>query len=199
MPSRAGGLGYPWTQPYNDTQTRLEWALASYASGESAANIGKALGRKFPETPPTRNAVLGKLYRAGAMASHGTRLPGKRATPQQRAAMVASAPAVRQVAAPTVERDRGNNAATAHKTRSAIANQAVRPQLATNDGQALVALSAHACKWPIGDPMLDGFTFCGCQQQAGKQYCPKHCAAAYEPLAPSKRGQALAHSLRRYL
>ena len=72
------------------------------------------------------------------------------------------------------------------------------PELA---GTATVlTLGAHMCKWPIGDPSSDSFTFCGRRQDEGP-YCMEHARVAYQPVQTKKRGGAneLARSLRRYI
>jgi GcrA cell cycle regulator len=33
------------------------------------------------------------------------------------------------------------------------------------------------CRWPIGDPLEDGFTFCG--RPAERSYCGQHAQIAY--------------------
>lgn len=43
-------------------------------------------------------------------------------------------------------------------------------------------LGAHMCKWPIGDPSGDHFTFCGSRQERGP-YCGEHARIAYGPPA----------------
>jgi len=56
------------------------------------------------------------------------------------------------------------------------------------------------CKWPIGDPSLDSFTFCGRRSSDGP-YCHEHNQVAYQPAQAKKKASAseLARSLRRYI
>ncbi len=56
------------------------------------------------------------------------------------------------------------------------------------------------CKWPIGDPASDGFTFCGRRIGEGS-YCQEHARVAYQPQQKKGRSGAteLARSLRRYI
>jgi GcrA cell cycle regulator len=46
-------------------------------------------------------------------------------------------------------------------------------------------LQGHVCKWPIGDPLGEDFSFCG-QDTGGGPYCARHDRAAHRPhkLAP---------------
>ena len=64
----------------------------------------------------------------------------------------------------------------------------------------VLTLGAHMCKWPIGDPSTDGFTFCGRRQDDGP-YCAEHARVAYQPAQTKKRSgpNELARSLRRYI
>lgn len=39
-----------------------------------------------------------------------------------------------------------------------------------------------SCCWPIGDPGMPGFHFCGAHPVPGKPYCAEHCAVAYVKL-----------------
>jgi GcrA cell cycle regulator len=51
------------------------------------------------------------------------------------------------------------------------------PQFA--DVVRLDRLSSDMCSWPVGNPVEEGFHFCGEKASPGKPYCPKHCALAY--------------------
>ena len=39
--------------------------------------------------------------------------------------------------------------------------------------------SFKSCQWPIGDPLKDGFHYCGCQNIPTKPYCIEHYKKAY--------------------
>jgi hypothetical protein len=45
----------------------------------------------------------------------------------------------------------------------------------------VLTLGAHMCKWPIGDPSSDGFTFCGRRASDESPYCVDHARIAYSP------------------
>jgi GcrA cell cycle regulator len=63
----------------------------------------------------------------------------------------------------------------------------------------VLTLSANMCKWPIGDPSSDEFTFCGRGTEG--TYCSEHSRVAYQPPQNKKKSSAseLARSLRRYI
>jgi GcrA cell cycle regulator len=62
-----------------------------------------------------------------------------------------------------------------------------------------LTLGLHMCKWPIGDPARDNFTFCGRRCDTGP-YCGEHAQVAHQPGTTKKASSAtdLARSLRRY-
>ncbi len=165
------------------TDERVEMLKKLWQDGLSASQIAKQLGGV------TRNAVIGKVHRLGLS---GRAAPSKPARPAfkaprpQRAPVHAAAP--RRVVAPAA-------------TPVAVA-QAPTPVRYVDEapGSATVlTLGAHMCKWPIGDPSTDGFTFCGRRQSAGP-YCVEHAQVAYQPAQSKKRGGSeLARSLRRYI
>lgn len=45
---------------------------------------------------------------------------------------------------------------------------------------SLVQLAAHACKWPLGDPKAEDFSFCGPRTEFGP-YCAGHQQTAHQP------------------
>jgi len=165
------------------TDERVELLKRLWLDGLSASQIAKQLGGV------TRNAVIGKVHRLGLS---GRATPSKPARPvfkpPRPARPVAAAPsAPRRIAEPV----------------PAVAATPPRPMRceAEAPGSATVlTLGAHMCKWPIGDPSSDNFTFCGRRQSDGP-YCGEHAAVAYQPAQGKKRGGAsdLARSLRRYI
>ncbi|MDR3511883.1 MAG: GcrA family cell cycle regulator [Caulobacteraceae bacterium] len=160
------------------TDERVETLKKLWLDGLSASQIAKQLGGV------TRNAVIGKVHRLG--------LSG-RAAPSQPTRPVFKAPrAPRPAPTPTPRR------VEAHAPVPA-------PQpvfYAEEPGSATVlTLGAHMCKWPIGDPASDGFSFCGRRTDVDGPYCAQHSRVAYQPQQQRKRSGAsdLARSLRRYI
>jgi hypothetical protein len=50
--------------------------------------------------------------------------------------------------------------------------------------KSLQALESHDCRWPIGDPRLPDFHFCGKRQAAGRPYCQQHWDLSLQPERP---------------
>ncbi|HEX8233007.1 MAG TPA: GcrA family cell cycle regulator [Caulobacteraceae bacterium] len=158
------------------TDERVETLKKLWLEGLSASQVAKQLGGV------TRNAVIGKVHRLG--------LSG-RATPSQ--------PSRPRIAAPRPPRAVHHHAPRRVEPRADP--QPVALRYPEEPGSATVlTLGAHMCKWPIGDPSSDGFTFCGRRIGDGS-YCVEHARLAYQP--QQKKGKAaaneLARSLRRYI
>ncbi|MFN3511895.1 MAG: GcrA family cell cycle regulator [Phenylobacterium sp.] len=137
------------------TRERVDALARLWRGGLSAAQIAAALGGV------TRNAVIGKIHRLGLNGGPKAARPGtRRASPVRRSDGGRRGPAPvrppppRIVAAPE------------------------DPGLAT-----VLTVAAHACRWPIGDPLAAGFTLCG-RPAARGAYCDGHAAQAYQPQRP---------------
>ena len=138
------------------SEDRITTLKLLWREGLSASQIAGRLGGV------TRNAVIGKIHRLGlsgrAKPSAPAR-PGRVAKPRapvRAAAQHRTAPGPKPTPLP-------------YWVEAAPEG----PGLVTS----LAALGAHVCKWPIGDPKADGFTFCG--RPAEGPYCPGHAAVAY--------------------
>jgi GcrA cell cycle regulator len=165
------------------TDERVETLKKLWQDGLSASQIAKQLGGV------TRNAVIGKVHRLG--------LSG-RATPSKPARPAFKAPRPqRPVVQPAAPRRIVEPVAVA---TSAPPSLPVRVLDEAPGSATVLTLGAHMCKWPIGDPAADGFTFCGRRASDGP-YCTEHAQVAYQPVQSKKRSGAteLARSLRRYI
>lgn len=166
------------------TDERVETLKKLWQDGLSASQIAKQLGGV------TRNAVIGKVHRLGlsgrAAPSKPARPAFKAPRPHRPAAAAPSAP--RRIAEPV----------STHA--AAPPSPPVRYVDETPGSATVLTLGAHMCKWPIGDPSTDGFTFCGRRASDGP-YCVEHARVAYQPAQTKKKSGAneLARSLRRYI
>src|SRR5579864_9459577 len=149
------------------TEERVELLKKLWLDGLSASQIAKQL------TGVTRNAVIGKVHRLGlsgrAAPSHPSRPAFKAPRPPRPISM--PAPRVR----------------TALEARPHHA-PAPRPPFVELPGTATVlTLGAHMCKWPIGDPSSNDFTFCGRRAVDEAPYCVDHARVAYAPPQGKKK------------
>ena len=165
------------------TDERVADLKKLWLDGLSASQIAKQLGGV------TRNAVIGKVHRLGLS---GRAAPSQPSRPAFRAARP------RPTQAPSAPR-RIDPA-----PRPVVAAQptppAPRPAVLDLPGTATVlTLGSHMCKWPIGDPSSDEFSFCGRRSDEGHPYCVEHSRVAYQPVQKKNGGKELARSLRRYI
>ena len=159
------------------TDERVDLLKKLWSEGLSASQIAGRLGSV------TRNAVIGKVHRLG--------LSGRATTSR----MKTHRPRARMANA--------KRAAT-NKPRFAVAgNPAVRG-LFSGDGESYVppaeemiiplaerktiqTLTECSCRWPIGDPQLADFHFCGKNKVPLLPYCEHHARRAFQPAAPRRR------------
>lgn len=154
-----------------------------WLEGLSASQIAKQLGGV------TRNAVIGKVHRLGLS---GRAAPSQ---PQRQVAFKAPRPP-RPIAQAPVRREPAPAASMPVPAAPRQVFVAEEPGTAT-----VLTLGVHMCKWPIGDPSSDSFTFCGRRQSEGP-YCVDHARVAYQPQQTGKKktgANELARSLRRYI
>src|SRR6201991_4158071 len=163
------------------TDERVELLKKLWQDGLSASQIAKQLGGV------TRNAVIGKVHRLG--------LSG-RAAPSKPARTVFKAPRPARPVSTTPAAPRRLGEPTSHAPAPPVRYVDEAPGTAT-----VLTLGAHMCKWPIGDPALDNFTFCGRRSEENGPYCHEHATVAYQPAQAKKKSSAaeLARSLRRYI
>ncbi len=172
------------------TDERVENLKKLWLEGHSASQIAKQLGGV------TRNAVIGKVHRLGLSGRAAPSKPARPAVPSFKAARAAR-PAPSAPSAPLARR------CEAVGPSALPAATPARPERVEEPGSATVlTLGSSMCKWPIGDPSSDGFTFCGGRAVQGP-YCNTHAQVAYQPATPKKGGRSaeaeLARSLRRYI
>jgi GcrA cell cycle regulator len=168
------------------TEERVETLKKLWLDGLSASQIAKQLGGV------TRNAVIGKVHRLG--------LSG-RAAPSQPTRTVFKAPRPARPVQPAAPR-RVEAQQQQQPNQQLAPAQPRRIMFDESPGSATVlTLGAHMCKWPIGDPSADSFTFCGKRSDGDGPYCGQHASIAYQPQQSRKKSTAteLARSLRRYI
>jgi GcrA cell cycle regulator len=164
------------------TEDRVGALKKLWLEGQSASQIAKQLGGGV-----TRNAVIGKVHRLG--------LSG-RAAPSQPARATFRPSRPRPAAQPT-QAPSAPRRIEAVQPRPAAAPSVPAPMPDLPGTATVMTLGAHMCKWPIGDPSSNEFSFCGRRSSEGV-YCVEHARVAYQPQV--KRGATdLARSLRRYI
>jgi GcrA cell cycle regulator len=173
--------------------------------GLSASQLAKALNREYPGAGLTRNATIGKVHRMGWGPIGGGRASAPAKVPRApRPPRPAPAPRPTYALPPRAQQPRpfgnpGSDFAPEAKPPTPERVEAPRTDLVP-----LESLGAHMCKWPIGDPQLDGFGFCGrgtCEdsEAEGRFYCWDHrerSRSKVQPAKPAKSKRAMNDQLR---
>jgi GcrA cell cycle regulator len=164
------------------TDERVETLKKLWLDGLSASQIAKQLGGV------TRNAVIGKVHRLGLSGRAAPSHPSRPAFKAPRPPRPIQAPAPRARAIET-------------RAHHAPAPRPVTPFVELPGTATVLTLGAHMCKWPIGDPSSNDFTFCGRRAGEDGPYCNDHARLAYQPPAGKKKATVadLTRSLRRYI
>ena len=172
------------------TDERVETLKKLWQEGHSASQIAKQLGGV------TRNAVIGKVHRLGLS---GRAAPSQPTRPLYKPART-TRPAV------STQNHSPSHSAPMPRREPVIArpviSQPLVPYVETPGTATVLTLGAKMCKWPIGDPSSDSFSFCGRRADDGTPYCVEHARVAYQPSQKTKKrdgGADLSRSLRRYL
>jgi len=173
------------------TDERIATLKKMWKEGKSAAEIAKTLGKGV-----TRNAVIGKAHRMGLSGRPSpikkSAAPKKEAAPKKAVAKAAP-PARGKKAATPAAAPTAKTAAPAKEVEDVkIFEKDVVPP---GGGVALLDLTERMCKWPIGDPRDDDFTFCGLPIRPGTPYCPDHAAMAYQTSSRNRGAAAAAKKI----
>lgn len=177
----------------NWTDERVERLKKLWADGLSASQIAAQLGGV------SRNAVIGKVHRlnlpgrakSGGQASVRT----KRTTAAPRAPNYAGRTASTAQTARPVDRSSGGAALKQDMDVDAVAVEEIdtRPMddvvVPISRRLTLIELSERTCKWPVGDPLQEGFHFCGNDSGDASPYCGYHAKMAFQPSSERKRAR----------
>ena len=120
--------------------------------GLPTAQIGKLLGF-------TKNAVIGKAFRLGLERRQNSR---KKTTQSH------------QVSSATMYRE------SISSTQPSVKKEPTRRREKFSFKKSIVGTgNFKSCQWPIGDPLEEGFHYCGAQNIPTKPYCIDHYKKAY--------------------
>jgi len=153
------------------TDEDIRTAGKMWTSGATAQGIANHLGGGL-----TRNAVIGKMRRAGyersqSIGLENSRLANRKKNPIQNLKMKGVNPAK---AAEIIEKAKP-------KMPAVIETVPV-------GGLRLEDLERNQCRWPINNPaQSDNFRFCGAHVDVGRNYCCAHRAVAFTARQPSKK------------
>ena len=135
-------------------QQKVDNLKKLWSEGVATSRIGEQLGF-------TKNAVIGKAFRLGLERRQNSR----KKTAQSQS--VSSVTMYRETNAP-------NNSHITPK------REVTRRREKFSFKKSIVGTgSFKSCQWPIGDPLEEGFHYCGGQNIPTKPYCIEHYKKAY--------------------
>lgn len=160
---------------------RVELLKKLWAEGLSASQIASRLGSV------SRNAVIGKVHRLG-LSGRATTSRMKSHRPRPRAA-APNAANVKRMQQKSRFATVGNPAVRALYQPEAepftpAAEELVIP---LKERRSIQTLTECSCRWPIGDPQLADFHFCGKDKVNGLPYCEFHARRAFQPPQVKRR------------
>lgn len=158
------------------TDERIERLKKLWSEGLSASQIAAELGGV------TRNAVIGKVHRLHLSGRVKTTT-----TATQRSRKPAR-PAARPVTRVTTV-TRGNLAVvqTLDPEAMVVYRPAEEVVVPISRRISIMELREGTCRWPLGDPLLPEFVFCGGDCDVGKPYCTAHASVAFQPTQDRRR------------
>jgi GcrA cell cycle regulator len=180
----------------NWNEDRVELLKKLWSDGLSASQTAVELGGGI-----SRNAVIGKVHRLGL----STRVKSQPSSVQLQRKPRAHGQAIRiarggvhgnTALAPLPSYETQADDAQAYATQAYAKEVEPEPQVTENViplGQrcSILDLNNHKCRWPIGDPSLPDFFFCGGKPVGGMPYCAYHSRMAYQPAADRRRDKRL--------
>tara|TARA_B100001059_G_C17553761_1_gene436574 strand:- start:39 stop:512 length:474 start_codon:yes stop_codon:yes gene_type:complete len=135
-------------------QQKVDDLKKLWNEGVATSRIGEQLGF-------TKNAVIGKAFRLGLERRQNSR---KKTAQTQ------------QFSSATMYRE-SSGASTA---QNIVKREPVRRREKFSFKKSIVGTgSFKSCQWPIGDPLEEGFHYCGGQNIPTKPYCIDHYKKAY--------------------
>ena len=154
------------------TEANVERLKSLWAEGKlKTPQIAEAMGF-------SKNQVICKLHRLGIQGQSGVKNPTFRQSKYNTRASESTKP----------RRPKKSRAAKAvavrerpvrSKIKARIETDFALPETGAFGSEAVAALNASSCRWPVGDPRQPNFRFCGAEKTAGSSYCSHHHAHAY--------------------
>ncbi len=170
------------------TEERVDVLKKLWMEGLSASQIAAELGEGV-----TRNAVIGKVHRLklsgrAKPANSTQRTRSVNRTSRRRASPSGGGGVKRRIIATPVVGATALKPVEIEEEEVRVApNQATELFIPVAERIGLLGLSEKTCKWPIGDPLLPDFHFCGRGPGEGGPYCEFHAKRAYHTLERKKR------------
>ena len=135
-------------------QQKVDDLKKLWNEGVATSRIGEQLGF-------TKNAVIGKAFRLGLERRQNSRKKTAQSQP------LSSVTMYRETSAPGHSQTTQKREVTRRREKFSFKKSIVGTG------------SFKSCQWPIGDPLEEGFHYCGGQNIPTKPYCIEHYKKAY--------------------
>jgi GcrA cell cycle regulator len=156
-------------------------ALDGLSASQIANRLNEMLGEKLTK-PATRNTVIGLAKRCGVgLNPPAVAAPGSRRDRRKR-----EKPRKAKPAGPGTSSEQ---AIESLARLEAHCDGADIPTLRVS----LLDLKHDSCRWPLGDPFLDDFAYCGMAATRGA-YCAGHALLGYQPPESRMRRKLVAQA-----
>ena len=133
-------------------QQKVDDLKKLWNEGVATSRIGEQLGF-------TKNAVIGKAFRLGLERRQNSR---KKTSHSQ------------QVSSVTMYRESSTS------VQANVRKEPTRRRERFSFKKSIIGTgNFKSCQWPIGDPLEEGFPYCGAQNIPTKPYCIEHYKKAY--------------------
>ena len=170
---------------------RVELLKKLWAEGLSASQIAGRLGGV------TRNAVIGKVHRLG-LSGRATTSRMKMIRPRNRP-VAPGAPNALQKRPVVNNANKQRFAQSGNPALRALYSPEIEPfipsaeelDIPMAERKSIQTLTECSCRWPIGDPQLADFHFCGKNMVPGLPYCDFHARRAFQPPQARRRDRDL--------
>jgi len=139
----------------------MSWNTQKVEDLKKLWNEGVATSRIGEQLGFTKNAVIGKAFRLGLERRQNSRKK------------TAHSPSVSSV---TMYRE---TSAQSHSQTTPKRDVTRRREKFSFKKSIVGTGSFKSCQWPIGDPLEEGFHYCGAQNIPTKPYCIEHYKKAY--------------------
>ena len=151
------------------TDERVAEMFRLQDQGPTMAQIAAKLGGGI-----TRNSVISKIHRMGRSAAKVKGKPQYKRLKRKHNGIFAPTPSVE-----SRQRNRFKQRETPVKARRSPPAAPLPIEGLVPLALSLLDLGPTNCRWPMGDPRDDNFSFCGANRDHGCSYCPHHMAEAY--------------------
>lgn len=170
-------------------EERVDLLKKLWSEGLSASQIAGRLGGV------TRNAVIGKVHRLGLS---GRATTSRIKTPRPRLRPGAVVPSGKRPS-PVGARPRSGFVQHGNPAVRELYRLEAEPfhptveelDIPLAERKSIQTLTECSCRWPIGDPQLAEFHFCGKNKVPGLPYCEFHARRAFQPPQARRRDRDL--------